>query len=135
MRGGASARATGDGVNITTGWQDNFKSQMTRVSFSLSLTRPMLEFLCASADNVRWDRRAFGNLHYPDNWFATEHALMKRGLIERKPPHLVENKKFSEPPWRLTPAGLALIELLKIGGLYIEAEEAKQRFLDRPGRK
>jgi len=116
-------------------WQDKFKSQMTRVSFQLALSRPMLEFLCACADDVYWDRRAFGSLHYPDNWFATEHALIKRGLIERKPPHLVKQKTFGKPPWELTPAGIVLIELLKIGGLYIEAHEAQRRFLARPGRK
>lgn len=113
-------------------WKDAFRSNCTRVRFVINLTRPMLEFLCAASDDVYWDRRAYGGLTFPDNWYSTEHALVKRGLIERKPPQLV--KGYSAPPWRLTPAGVALVELLKIGGIYIEAHEAVVKMSSRKGR-
>lgn len=117
---------------MVSAWRDAFKSNLTRVSFDLKLTRQMLEFLCASSDGVHWDRRAFGNLHEPDNWFATEKALIKRGLLERIPRG---EQKRDLIPWRVTPAGAALVELLKVGGLFIEAEEARAKFGSRKGRK
>lgn len=116
-------------------WRDRFKSNMTRVTFTLSLTRAMLEFLCAASDDVYWDRRAFGGLGYPDNFLATEHALMRRGLLVRLPPREVTGRNISAPPWSLTPAGVQVVQLLKVGGIYIEAEEARQRFASRKGRK
>lgn len=119
----------------TPEWQEKFKSQMTRVSFELKLTRAMLEFLCAASDDVYWDRAAFGGLHYPDNWLATEYALTKRGLIVRRPPIEVKGRTVGSPPWELTPAGHAAIELLKVGGLFIEAQKAADRFAARKGKK
>jgi len=113
-------------------WQDAFKSCMTRVMFELKLTRAMLEFLCAISVDVHWDRRAFGGLTYPDNWIATERALEKRGLIQRKPPR--EVSKLTGPPWLLTPVGVSVVEMLKVGGLFIEAETAKKQLAARRGR-
>jgi hypothetical protein len=113
-------------------WQEAFRSQMTRVTFNLTLTRAMLEFLCAASENVQWDRRAFGHLGYADNWIATERALTKRGLIQRKPPQKVESGM--PPPWELTPVGVATVEMLKVGGLYIQAQEAADKIQKRKGR-
>lgn len=123
----------------TKDWRDAFKSNMTRVTFELKLTRAMLEFLCACSDGVRWDRRAFGGLLYPDNWLATEHALIRRGLLERLPRQVAgpggDGEVLVFLPWKLTPAGEALIELLRVGGLFIEAQEAKAKFSGRKGHK
>lgn len=117
---------------VVDDWQDAFKSNSTRVRFAISLTRPMLEFLCAAADGVHWDRRAFGGITFPDNWISTEYALKKRGLIIRKPPQ--DATKYSVIPWSLTPAGVALVELLKVGGLFIESNEAVEKMAARKGR-
>ena len=117
-------------------WQDAFRSQMTRVTFNLMLTRPMLEFLCAASDDVHWDRTAFGHLGYSDNWIATERALTKRGLIIRKPPQNVKKTGDNRlpPPWEVTPVGRAVVEMLKVGGLYIEAQAAADKLQKRKGR-
>jgi len=126
-------------------WQDAFKSYSTKVGFNLQLTRPMLEFLCACSDDVYWDRAAYGSIFFPDNWIATEHALMKRGLVVRKPPQVVEQQRKAAdklagrgnglpPPWALTPAGHAVIDLLKVGGLYLSADAATKKMAARKGR-
>lgn len=120
-----------------TDWKDAFRSCMTRVTFNLTLTRPMLEFLCATSEDVHWDRRAFGGLTYPDNWIATEHALMRRGLVERKPPQAIEKHigdRVSFWPWKLTPVGEAVVQMLKVGGLFLEPHEARDRMANRRGR-
>lgn len=112
-------------------WKDAFKSCMTRVMFELKLSRAMLELLCAVSLDVSWDRRAFGGMLYPDNWLATERALSKRGLIVRKPPREVRE---AGPPWSLTPVGEAVVQMLKVGGLYVEPETAKAQLAARRGR-
>ena len=116
-------------------WREAFRGCMTRVMFELKLTRAMLELLCATADNAHWDRRAFGGLNYPDNWISTERALTKRGLIYRTPPRPVRKDGHIEIPWALTPVGVSVVEMLKVGGLFIEAEEAAKKFVARKGRK
>jgi hypothetical protein len=120
-------------------WVEAFRSQMTRVSFQLMLTRPMLEFLCACADDVHWDRSRYGSLGYMDNWIATEFALTRRGLVVRRPPQVVKSIRhdhagFVPPPWELTPAGRAVVDLLKVGGLFIPAQEVADRAAARKGR-
>lgn len=115
-------------------WQDAFRSQMTRVTFNLMLTRPMLEFLCAAAEDVHWDRQAFGHLGYSDNWMATERALTKRGLVVRGKPRKVNQDGRLPPPWELTPVGAAVVEMLKVGGLYIEAQAAADKLQARKER-
>lgn len=116
---------------ISADWQERFQSNVTRVRFEINLTRPMMEMLCACADDVMWDRAKFGGITFPDNWIATEFALTKRGLLERKPPRPVGD---NTPPFRLTPAGVALVELMKVGGLFIPAEEAARKMRGRKGR-
>lgn len=117
-------------------WKQNFRSCQTRISFELKLTRPMLEFLCACSDDVWWDRSRYGNIYYPDNFLATEHALERRGLIERAGlgTYNPELKETQQRPVRLTPVGKAVVEMLKIGGLFLEAEEAREKIRKRVGR-
>lgn len=68
----------------------------------------------------------------PDNFIASETALTKRGLIERKAP---EKRKIKQ--WQnvyelthfceLTPAGKLIVELLKLTGLFVESDFAAER--------
>jgi hypothetical protein len=111
-------------------WKDNLKSYVMRTNFYLGLTRPQMEYLCAVADDVEWDRFRSGP-QTPFNFIASEGALEKRGLIERK--------KGGRGHWRtenvyditstcvLTPAGRLVVELLKITGLFIEQDNAIER--------
>lgn len=73
-------------VPITPDWKSSFQSSAMKTSFCLALTQPMLEFLCATADGVHWDRRLYcrqwGNAR-PDSWIASSGGLIKRGLLER----------------------------------------------------
>lgn len=117
-----------------TDWREAFRSCMTRVTFNLTLTRAMLEFLCATSRDVMWDRRAFGGLLYPDNWMTTSHALMRRGLIERLPPQPIKDRDHLPLPWKLTPAGEAVVQMLKVGGMYLEPHEALEKMSKRRGR-
>lgn len=121
-------------------WQEAFRAQQLKTHFSLQLTRPMLEMLCATSDDVVWDRARFGNMFMPDNFIVTETALTKRGLLRRKPPAIVKDA-FGPDGFRLgtfyelTPVGVALVEMLKVGGLYIQAQRALDQLVARPGRK
>jgi hypothetical protein len=113
-----------------TNWKDNFKSYAMRTNFYLGLTRPQMEYLAAVADDVEWDRFRSGP-QTPFNFIASEGALTKRGLIERK--------KDGRGAWKsgnvyditstcvLTPAGRLVVELLKITGLFIEQDNAIER--------
>ena len=117
-----------------TEWQEAFRSHMTKVSFNITLTRAMMEMICSVADDVHWDRWRYGGLVYPNNFLATEHALEARGLIIRKPRIVGTEPKEGEIPWKLTPAGVAMIELMKVGGIFIEAEAAREKLKARKGR-
>lgn len=111
-------------------WKDNFKSFVMRTNFYLGLTRAQMEYLCSVADDVEWDRFRSGP-QTPFNFIASEGALTKRGLIERK--------KDGRGSWKsgnvyditatcaLTPAGKLVVELLKITGLFIEQDNAIER--------
>lgn len=123
-------------IPISPDWKELFRSNSVRTSFVLTLTKPMMEFLCAVADDVHWDRSTFGNIHNPDNWISSEHALAKRGLIVRK--SFDENRAATaNADWtpdgaipsccRLTPAGEAVVELLKVAGLFVAADQSFQK--------
>ena len=108
-------------------WREKFKAYSLRTNFHIGLTRPQLEFLCAVADNVEWDRFTHGLGSGPYCAAASSAALEKRGLIERKPHgrdgkwnHVFEIRSL----WTLTLAGEILVELLKETGLFIEADNA-----------
>jgi hypothetical protein len=114
-------------------WKEDFRRFAFRMNFQLYLTRPMMEMLCAIADDVIWDRGVLGvgTLRgAPDNSFATTNALEKRGLIERKKHRpLVQWHSVYEIKAHhvLTPAGRALVDLLKVCGVFTEAENARHR--------
>lgn len=112
-------------------WRENLQRSSFRTGFHLNLTQPMLEFLCAVADDVHWDRTKFPNLHVPDNWFATEHALKKRGLIVRKSDE-ERRKAFDDKEidgvframCELTPAGKLVVSLLREAGMFVAADDS-----------
>lgn len=117
---------------MSSTWQDRFKYFTMRANFQLALTRPMIEFLCAVADDVWWDRALYrdGGQCAPDNFIASSHALVKRGLIDRTPKKIVlKNRKIYEyrSGYLLTPAGKLVVQLLKATGLFIEQDLAITR--------
>ena len=118
-------------------WRELFRANTTRIGFKLILTQPMLEFLSAVAAGCEWDRARYGSITIPDNFLATEHALTRRGLIVRKPPRVrrrdLENDVRNQY-CDLTPAGKAVVAMLKAGGLFIEPLAAVERMKKRKGR-
>lgn len=93
----------------------------------------MLEFLCAVADGVAWDRSGLGasTINCPDNWIATEHSLVKRGLVMRKPLKIrkqqlddKDNELWETTPVELTDAGKIVVDLIKLSGVFIESDHA-----------
>lgn len=113
-------------------WKDRFRGFSMKIGFQLSLSKAMIQFLCATADGVQWDRDLFADCHQPDNWLASEGSLTKRGLIERipaeeyKPQHLrgCDGPRGEWSCCRLTPAGQAVVGLLKLAGIFVEADAA-----------
>lgn len=112
-------------------WQDNLRRSSFRLGFKLQLSHVMLEFLCAVADDVEWDRHLNKFSPDVDSWLSTEMALTRRGLIERKRPRSKKTKALALGLnyCRLTPAGQAVVELVKMAGVYVEAVEATVRRL------
>ena len=110
-------------------WADKFRHYSLRTNFHLGLTRPMLEYLCAVAQDCWWDRAIFRSGEAPDNFIASSKSLLSRGLIRnskeprRKWNNLYEIRSHHE----LTPAGEAVVKLLRITGLFIEADLAAER--------
>jgi hypothetical protein len=91
----------------------------------------MLEFLCAVADDVQWDRHLYHKTRTaPENWIASERSLEKRGLIERKSPEWFARHKYDTGDFNersccvLTPAGRVVINLIKMAGIFVEADAA-----------
>lgn len=115
---------------LTPEWRTAFQSSAMKSSFCLALSQPMLEFLCATADGVQWDRRLYyrqWGAARPDNTIAASRALEKRGLIIHVPGRLptdAEIEAASVTYWKLTPAGEALVALLKVAGIFVEADAA-----------
>lgn len=124
-------------VAMPADWQQRFKSTNIKVGLQLNLSRAMLEMLCAIADDVLWDRASYGDIHYPDNWVSCEAALTKRGLIERKQDaerEATRKHNIAAQAWdecrsycKLTPAGRAVVDLLKIVGLFVPADGSFKR--------
>lgn len=123
-------------VKLPPDWKSAFQGHSMRSSFCLALTQPMLEFLCATADGVHWDRRIYcrqWGVAKPDNWIASGRSLENRGLIERisrsdidAQPLSMEEFQF-HAHWRLTPAGAAVVELLKVSGIFVEQDSAIEK--------
>lgn len=115
-------------------WKDRLRNFSMKIGFSLAVSKSMLEYLCAVADDVKWDKYLY---HYgqalPENWIASENSLIKRGLIERKPQDVIDQWKYQDEdkhPFaersccQLTPAGECVVKLLKMAGLFVEADAA-----------
>lgn len=118
-----------------TQWAEHFRSHVMKQSFNLSLSQTMIEFLCAVADNVRWDRGNVCDIHRPDNWYVAEACLIKRGLVRCKRDDPGQQEKWAEQMRKegdhllescveLTPAGKAVVELFKVTGIFVEADNA-----------
>lgn len=115
-------------------WKENFRRASMRVGFQLALSKTMLEFLCAVAEDVTWDRALYGGLIEPDHYVTTCACLTKRGLIERKPEKEIKDhvSRNGDQIWewthmKLTPAGECVVELLKLCGMFVEADTAIRR--------
>lgn len=107
-------------------WREAFRTSVMRTGLHLSLTQPMLQFLCATADAVMWDRWGDSTLGRPDNYLTTEQSLMKRGLVRR-----AANRKplddLKASLCELTDAGKCIVDMLKATGVFVEADEAIKR--------
>lgn len=121
-------------IPLASAAQTAFKSATMRTNFCLTLSQPMIEFLCAVADDVEWDRSTYRSIHTPDNPWAPFRALEKRGLVIRKPED--EQRTTSEilrlpverfceySHWKLTTVGAAVVDMLKVAGIFVEADAA-----------
>lgn len=106
-------------------WKVDFRAHVMKTNFCLTMSQTMIEMLCAVADQVRWDRSLYdGGSAYPDTWYVSENALIKRGLIVRAPSSRPLAEKYIRDHWKLTPAGEALVELFKVTGIFVEADAA-----------
>lgn len=110
-------------------WRAAFRSSVMKTGMVLSLTQPMLEYLCAVADNVEWDRNNVrgSSAAQPCNSIATSSSLEKRGLIRRKSDRDMIQKKLGDSFYALTDAGSHVIELLKSVEVFIESDNAIER--------
>jgi len=111
---------------------ERFQRNTMKSSFVLGLSQAMMEFLCAVSEDTHWDRGRYSNLHAPDSWLSTSHALERRGLIRRKTQEQIDKMRESDFQdsrcfWELTKVGLAVVDLLKASGIFVEAEEASER--------
>lgn len=121
-------------IPLPSTWQSQFRSHTMRTGFCLALSQPMIEMLCAIADDVQWDRGQHHTIHRPDNIFASFRALEKRGLAvakgdsERRTTSqllsMPEDRYCEYSHWKLTPAGKAMVQLLKVTGIFAEADAA-----------
>ncbi len=117
----------------STDWKEALRASSLRVGFNLQLTKAMLQMLCAVADGVTWDRSLFPGLSCPDNWIGTQTSLVKRGLIQKKTREEIDSeysirrddaKAWEWSNYRLTPAGELVVQLIKLAGVFVEADAA-----------
>lgn len=96
-----------------------------RTGMSLHLSQPMLEYLCAVADNVTWDRAEIGgrSIARPGSDLVTSASLEKRGLIRRKL-NWKPSRDERDAHYELTEAGEAVVLLLKSVGVFVQADAA-----------
>ena len=118
-------------------WKDHLRASSMKIGFSISLSRAMLELLCAVSDGVQWDRALYRlGATVPENWIASQRSLVKRGLIGRKDDDEIEAMRTIRLPqidreqwyefnyYKLTPAGESVVSLLKMAGMFVEADAA-----------
>lgn len=90
-----------------------FRTSAMKTGLALVLSQPMLEMLCATADDVRWDRGLYykeNSTARPDSFIATRASLRKRGLIDNDD--------------KLTPIGNLVVDVLKAAGVFVPADLA-----------
>lgn len=105
-----------------------FRAKVMRVGMTLHLSQAMLEYLCAVADDVIWDRLGASHLGRPDNVMATAPALEQRGLIARKPQTRSRADIDDYAAYHvLTPLGEKLVALLKEAGIFQVSDRAHQK--------
>ena len=116
-----------------TDWKEALRASALSVGFNLQLTKSMLQMLCAVADDVTWDRALFPGLSCPDNWIGTQASLVKRELIQKKTREEIDseyairrddNRSWEWSNYRLTPAGELVVQLIKLAGVFVEADAA-----------
>lgn len=128
----ATVKKRNNVVQIPPDWKSAFQGHAMKTSFCLALTQPMLELLSAVADDAAWDRGLYFQqygLAKPDSMLSTSAALIKRGLIVDLSAH-EKKTKFTGPFeqtrllafHRLTPAGEALVALLKVTGIFVTSD-------------
>jgi hypothetical protein len=129
-------------IPLPESWKEQFRQATMRTAFELRLSQPQIEYISATADDSHWDRVRETYTSRPDNFIATSTALEKKGLIVRKSQAEIdkasreyhatkENRDqfFWDGPccYRLTPAGIALVELFKVVGIFVESQSTANR--------
>ncbi len=120
-------------LNDKDAWRNKFLGSVCRIGFQLALSRSMLEMLCAISDGVQWNRAMFPGLIVPDNWIASQAALLNRGLIVEKSEkernadittaHIL-NESYTWQRYKLSPAGEKTIDLIRISGMFVQSDAA-----------
>lgn len=124
-------------------WAQAFRTTSLRAGFYLSLSQSQLAFLCACADDTRWDRfwDYLNGKNQSGAGHATAASLVKRGLLwDRRVDWKAWTKELSKPrpvladgrpdlpeAYELTPAGKAVVELVKMTGLFVESDQSMLR--------
>jgi len=108
-------------------WREAFRNTVMRTGMHLSLTQPMLEFICATADGVQWDRMGASTLGRPDGFLVTAASLEKRGLVRRRVSSKTDDTICGAAFHELTDAGKCVVELLKSTGVFTEADLAIEK--------
>lgn len=132
---------------------ESLRAHVTRIGFDLSLGRTHVAALVWLDVRLRWDRQHYpgGRLVAPEdrtprgptgrqhplgvafgNWTAGMHGLISRGLVIHTHPDTVALPAGVKRPdqlpfrtfFRITPAGVYVVELLKEAGLYDEYRAA-----------
>ena len=96
-------------------WRNKLKGHTGQWAFVLTLSRRMCEQLAflREIDGKEWP--AGGNDSFP-HWVTSNRCLTERGLIEHLPrPEGVPTMKWN--PYRITPAGRAVLDLLVYAGV------------------
>lgn len=129
---------------IPTPEQIAFRQSCLKVGFYMSLSAPMVETLCAIADNCRPDRWwDYVNSNNKSGDASSLIALKKRGLIvdrygtEEWEAEIravtAEDHQWNDLPERhaLTSIGKALVQMLIEGGLFIQSDQSIRRRVRR----
>lgn len=108
-----------------------FAGYTQSVAFSMTLSRNMIEVLCAIRDGYPNDYTGDSKLSRSASgrFVGVGHSLMRRGLVYHIPwngPLTPELQRSGNYGWKLSEAGAKTCELLVVAGL-IDAPAAKPR--------